>query len=184
MTEASLAALHRASGTRLAELEGCQLPASFSTLEREYDAAKQSVALFDTSWHATFRLAGRDRVKYLHAITSNNIQALENGCGILALLLNPQGRILSELEVYVEAESVLVRTHVSARERTLATLKKFIIGSDVKVQDLTDTTGSAAVEGPRAARVVEQVCGVKLEQMAAITVEHLAVDNIACQRSE
>ena len=181
MTESFLTEWHRASGARLAEFEGCQLPASFSTLEREYDAAKQSVALFDTSWRATFRIAGRDRVKYLHAITSNNIQALENGCGILALLLNPQGRILSELEIYVEAESVLVRTHVSARERTLATLKKFIIASDVKVQDLTDATGSAAVEGPRAARVIEQVCSVKLEQMPAMAVEHVAVDGIACQ---
>jgi tRNA-modifying protein YgfZ len=181
MTETSLTELHRAAGARLAEFEGCQLPASFSTLEREYDAAKQSVALFDTSWHAALRLTGRDRVKYLHAITSNNIQALENGCGILALLLNPQGRILSELEIYVDAESVLVRTHVSGRERTLATLKKFIIASDVKVQDLTDAAGSAAVEGPRAARVVEEVCGVKLEAMPAMAIQHVAVDGIPCQ---
>jgi folate-binding protein YgfZ len=181
MTQPSLTELHRAAGARLAEFEGCQLPASFSTLEREYDAARQNVALFDTSGRATFRITGRDRVKYLHAITSNNIQALENGGGILALLLNPQGRILSEIEVYVEAESVLVRTHVSARERTLATLKKFIIASDVKVQDLTEATASASVEGPRAAQVVEQLCGVALEPMPAMAVRHVSVDGIACQ---
>jgi folate-binding protein YgfZ len=181
MTETSLTELHRDTGALLGEFEGCQLPASFSTLEREYDLAKQSVVLFDTSWHATFRMGGRDRVKYLHAITSNNVQALENGCGIWALLLNPQGRILSELEIYVEAESVLVRTHVSARERTLVTLKKFIIASDVKVQDLTDATGSVAVQGPRAARVVAQVCGVKLEEMPAMAIQHAAIDGIPCQ---
>jgi folate-binding protein YgfZ len=181
MTETSLTELHRAAGAPLAEFEGCALPASFATLEREYDAGHESVALFDTSWHATFRMTGRDRVKYLHAITSNNIQALEEGRGILALLLNPQGRILSELEIYMEAESVLVRTHVSGRERTLATLKKFIIASDVQVQDLTDATGSAALEGPRAARVVEQVCGVKLDEMPAMALQQATVDGIACR---
>jgi folate-binding protein YgfZ len=181
MSETSLAESHRAAGARLADFEGCRLPASFSTLEREYDAAKQRVALFDTSWHATFRLTGRDRVKYLHAITSNNIQALENGCGVLALLLNPQGRILSELEIYVEAESVLVRTHASARERTLATLKKFIIASDVKVQDLTEAIGSVALEGPRAARAVEQVCGLKFDEMPAMDIRDVTADGIPWQ---
>jgi folate-binding protein YgfZ len=181
MSETSLTELHRAAGARLAEFEGCQLPASFSTLEKEYDAAKHTVALFDTSWHATFRLTGRDRVKYLHAITSNNIQALGNGHGSLALLLNPQGRILAELEIYVETESVPVRTHASARERTLSTLKKFIIASDVKVQDLTEATGSAAVEGPRAAQVVQQVCGVELDEMPAMAIRDVAADGITGQ---
>jgi tRNA-modifying protein YgfZ len=180
MTETSLAASHRGAGARLDDFEGCQLPTSFSTLEREYDAAKQSVALFDTGWHSTVRLTGRDRVKYLHAITSNNIQALESGRGNLALLLNPQGRILSELEIYVETESVLVRTHASARERTLATLKKFIIASDVKVQDLSEATASMAVEGPRAARVVEQISGVKLDAMSAMAIQDCAAGGIAC----
>jgi tRNA-modifying protein YgfZ len=181
MSETSLTELHRTAGARLAEWEGCQLPAWYSTLEREYDAAKQSVALFDTSWHAAFRMTGRDRVKYLHAITSNNVLALGDGCGILALLLSPQGRILSELEIYVEAESVLLRTHVSARERTLATLKKFIIGSDVKVEDLTDTTGSAAVEGPLAPRVVEQICGIQIDEMPAMAIQQATVGGVACQ---
>src|SRR5271156_1162228 len=179
--ESPLIEVHRAAGARIAEFGGCPLAESFSQLERECRAARESVALFDSSWHATLKLTGRDRVKYLHAITSNNIQALEIGRGTLALLLNPQGHILAELEIYVLAESVLVRTHVSARERTVATLKKFVIASDVKIEDATDTTGSLAVEGPRAAMVVEQACGVKLQDLPGMAVRDVTVDGIACQ---
>ena len=179
--ETPLIESHRAAGAHVAEYDGCALPASFATLEREYAAGKQTVALFDTSWHATLKLAGRDRVKYLHAITSNNIEALGTGAGAFALLLNPQGHILSELEIYLLAESVLVRTHASARERTVATLKKFVIASDVKIEDTTDRTGSIAIEGPRAASVVERACGARLEELAAMAIRDVAVEGIACQ---
>ena len=179
--ETPLIVVHRAGAACLEEYEGCTLPASFAPLEQEYAAGKERVAVFDTNWHATFRMTGRDRVNYLHAITSGNIKALEPGQGTLALVLNPQGHILSEIEIYVLAESVLVRTHASARERTFATLKKFIIASDVKVEDLTEATGSMAVEGPRAAAVIAQACGVKLDETPPMSVRDVAVDSIPCQ---
>jgi len=179
--ETPLIQLHRAAGAQVAEFEGCALPVSFGPLEREYSAAKERVALFDTSWHATLKATGRDRMKYLHAITSNNIQALEPRRGVMALLLNPQGHILSEIEVYVLAESVLVRTHASARERTVATLKKFIIASDVKVEDATDAKGSMAIEGPRAVAVIEQATGVKLDEMPAMAICDATIEGTDCQ---
>lgn len=172
---------HRAAGARLAEFEGCVLPELFTNFEREYRAARESVALFDTNWRATFILTGRDRVKYLHAITSNNIQALEAGRGTMALLLNPQGHILAELEIYVLADRVLVRTHASARERTSATLRKFIISSDVKIEDATETMGSFAVEGPRAAVIVEQACELRLENLSEMAIQDVAIAGIPCQ---
>jgi folate-binding protein YgfZ len=172
---------HRTAGANLAEFGGCTLPEAFSNFEQEYRAAKQSVALFDTSWHAVLYLTGRDRVKYLHAITSNNIQALQEGRGTLALLLNHQGHILAELEVYVQAGRVLVRTHTSARDRTATTLEKFIISSDVKIEDATENIGSIAVEGPRAATIVQQACGVAIEDLPEMTIKDVTIEHIRCQ---
>ena len=172
---------HRAAGARLGEYFGVALPEAFAELERECGAARESVAIFDTNWHAFLELTGRDRVKYLHAISSNNIQALESGQGTLALLLNPQGRIQSELEVYALPEKLLVLTHISAREQTIALLKKYVIGSQVKIEDLTDHLGSFSVEGPRAAVIIEQACGVKLEDMAEMSIRDVTIEGIPCQ---
>ena len=63
----------------------------------------------------------------------------------------------------------------------MATLKKFIIASDVKVEDATDATGSMAVEGPRAAAVIEQVAGVKLDEMPAMAICDVTIEGTACQ---
>jgi len=145
--ESPLIDLHRAAGAALAEYDGVLLPRSFSNLEEEYRAGRQASALYDSNWRAIFLLTGRDRVQYLHNISSNDIKSLGEGRGTLALLLNPQGHILAEIEVYVLPEKLLVLTHVSRRAETLATLKKYVIGSQVKIEDLTDRYGSVGVVG-------------------------------------
>src|SRR5271154_105240 len=116
--ETPLIEAHRAAGARIGDFSGCALPEAYGELEREYRAARESVAIFDTNWHAFLALTGRDRVKYLHAISTNNIQTLETGQGTLALLLNPQGRIQAELAVYALPEKLLVFSHASLREQT------------------------------------------------------------------
>src|SRR5579864_6189378 len=131
--ETPLLETHRAAGALLSEWQDCLLPDRFAGFEQEYRVAKESVALFDTNWRAIFSLTGRDRVKYLHAVSSNDIKSLAEGRGILALLLNPQGRILAEIEVYALPEQLLALTHRSARELTLATLRKYVIGSQVRI---------------------------------------------------
>ena len=178
--ETPLIETYRAAGARLAEYEGCVLPESFSDLEREYRAARESVAIFDTNWHAIITLAGRDRVKYLHNISSNDIKSLAEGRGMLALLLNPQGHILAELEVYALPEKLLVLSHASQRERTVATLKKYVIGSQVQIADLTEQLGSIGVEGPRAAEVVRRACGIAVDQLADLSIKEITMDAAPC----
>ncbi len=164
----------------LAEYVGCLLPEEFSGFEKEYRAVQKTVALFDTNWHAIFTLAGRDRVKYLHAVSSNDIKSLAEGQGTLALLLNPQGRILAELAVYALPEKLLVLSHASLREQTLATLKKYVIGSQVQIEDLTDKLGSLAVEGPRAVQVATEVFVLALGEIGEGSIREITVDGVPC----
>jgi folate-binding protein YgfZ len=175
-----LKAAHIAAGAHLTEFNGIVLPESFSGFETEYRAAREAVALFDTSWHTVTSLTGPDRVRYLNAILTNNVQSLTTGSGIMALLLSPQGRILAELEVYALSDRLLVLSHASVRERTTLTLDKFIIMDDVVLEDLTDQMGSVAVEGPRAGAVVEKVCGAALENLAELSIHEVTVGNAPC----
>ena len=179
--ESPLLAGHRAEGARIGEFSGCQLPEGFADFDSEYKAASETVALFDTNWHLSANFTGRDRVKYLHAITSGNVKDLAVDRGTLALLLNPQGRILAELEIYALAESILLRSHVSLREQTIATLKKYILGSQVKVDDATDSTGSFAVEGARAADVLKEIAGVDLAGLPDMAACEVRIEQIPCR---
>ena len=177
--ESPLILQHRDAHVRLGEFSACVLPEGFSDFDREYRAAKESVVLFDTNWSAVVTLAGPDRVRYLNAILSNDIQSLEEGRGTLALLLNPQGHILAELEVYKQKDMLLTLSHASVRERTVATLDKFIIMDDVELSDRTDEVGSLAIEGPRAAEILKESCGIALGEMPDMAIHDLDVYGIS-----
>src|SRR5271156_4989484 len=91
---------HTISGATLAPFDGVTLPERFTSCADEYRAAREALAIFDTNWHTIIELTGPDRVRYLNAIVSNDVKSLGEGRGTLALLLNPQGHILAELEIY------------------------------------------------------------------------------------
>ncbi len=167
-------------GARFGEFHGCRLPELFAGFEAEYRAARERVALFDTNWHAVVELTGPDRVRYLNAIVSNDVKSLGEGFGTLALLLNPQGHILAELEIYALQEKLFVLSHASVRERTVATLDKFIIMDDVTLSDVTESFGSLAVEGPRAESVISEACGLSLEGFSEHSIAEVKIAGVAC----
>jgi folate-binding protein YgfZ len=175
--ETPLIAEHRAAGAKLAEFSSVVLPEAFSNFEQEYRVAREAAAIFDTNWNAVITLTGRDRVQYLHNISSNDIKSLAEGRGTLALLLSPQGRILAELEIYALPEKLLVLSHISHRENTVAILRKYVIGSQVQIQDLSDQMGSFAVEGPKALEILAPACGVQIRDMTEMSVKEITVDS-------
>ncbi len=171
---------HKIAGATLASYHGCTLPDTFTTFADEYRAAREAVAIFDTNWHTIVELTGPDRVRYLNAIVSNDVKTLGEGRGTLALLLKPQGHILAELEIYALQDKLLVLSHASVRERTIATLDKFIIMDDVTLSDVTEQFGSFAVEGPRAGTVIAEACGLSLEGFSEHAIAEVQIAGVAC----
>lgn len=161
--ETPLKTLHQAAAARFGEWFGCRLPASFAGFAEEYRAARESVALVDTNYRAWFRLAGPDRVRYLNAMLTSETKNLAPGQGTRALLLTPQGHILSELEVMSLGAEYLLSCPVPARQRTFETLDKYIIMDDATLTDVTEGTASVGFEGPAALPALSALLGVDFE---------------------
>ena len=180
-SETPLREQHEKAGARLAVYFECLLPESFTDITAEYRLAREAVAVVDTNYHAFVYFDGPDRVRYLNAVLTNDVKSLAPGQGNVSLLLNPQGHILAEIETYALEERLLAVSHTMVRERTIATLDKFIIMDDVTLEDATGRTGSVALEGPRAGAVVRALCGVELETMAPGSHTEAAVGSLRCR---
>src|SRR5271156_2671998 len=178
--DTSLLHEHQVAGATLAPFHGVTLPDTFTSFADEYRAAREAVAIFDTNWHTIVELTGPDRVRYLNAIVSGDVKSLGAGRGTLALLLTPQGHILAELEIYALQDKLQVLSHGSVRERTIATLDKFIIMDDVTLSDVTEQFGSLAIEGPGAGTVIAEACGLALEGFSEHAIAEVEIDGVAC----
>ena len=175
-----LAALHAAAGAKMGVWFGCALPDYFGDAAAEYRSARDTVALIDKNYRAYLSFTGPDRVRYLNAILTNNIKDLAAGHGIVSLLLNPQGHILAEVETYALADRLLCVSYAMIRERLIEVLDKFIIMDEVTLTDETPRYGSLALEGPKAAAVVKELCHADLAKFDELSSHGTKVGSIPC----
>jgi len=149
---------------------GCSLPDDFGDWRREYWFGAKTAGLIDGGYRAYISLTGPDRVRYLNAVITNNVRDLVSGRGAIALLLNPQGRILAELEAYVLEQELLCVSYAMIRDRLVETLDKFIIMDDVTVGDHSQQYTTISVVGPAAAELVAEQSGLDLHAMAEMEI--------------
>lgn len=179
--ETPLRTLHEQANAVLGEWFGCLLPERFTDTAAEYRFARSTVALADCNYRAFVRLSGPDRVRYLNAMISNNVKDLPAGRGVPALLLNPQGHILAELEAYVLEDSFLVVSYARIRQKLVEHLDRFIIMDDVQLEDATDRFGALALEGPATARVLTTLGAPALDSLEEWGHAEAHVAGIVCR---
>ena len=179
--ETPLQALHASAGAKMGVWFGCALPDDFGDAATEYRFANQSVALIDKNYRAYLSFTGPDRMRYLNAILTNNIKELPVGQGNVSLLLNPQGHILAEIETYSLAELLFCVSYAMIREQLIAWLDKYIIMDEVTLTDETEHYGTLAVEGPKAAVVARDVCGVDIGTVSELSSRDGRVGAIPCR---
>ena len=173
--------LHRSAGTEVGEYFGTLLPSRFSDFKTEYDAALGAVALADTNSRAIFSLSGPDAQRYVNALLTSNVRDLKPGRGAIGLLLTPQGHILAEVETLLLPDRILAISHAMVRERTSATLEKFIIMDDVTLEDVTASTGTIELVGPRAAALISELCGVNIGDLPPFAHAEVTLSSIPCR---
>lgn len=122
--------------------------------EAGYDALRKGAAWLDLSSRGKIQVLGEDRVRLIHAMCTNNVQALVEGQGLYTFFLNAQGRVLADACVFFLPDMLLLDTEAAARRKLYEHIDKFIIADDVTLGDATDNMATIGVEGPGAEGVL------------------------------
>lgn len=133
-----------------------------------YTALREGAAWIDLTGRGKIRAHGEDRARLLHAMTTNNVQALADGAGLYAFFLSAQGRIIADVNVFRLPDYLLLDTQAPTRRKIYEHLDKFIIADDVTLEDVTDWTATVNLEGPRAVEVLHSLGAPTPEQDRAI----------------
>ncbi len=160
---------NNAQSTRVGEYRGAETAAGFSDPQVEFDALRNGCGIYDLGFRARISLAGSDRVRWMNGMVTNNIRDLAAGRGVYAFLLNPQGRILGDMLVYNEGETLAVETDRSQVEKILATFDHYIIMDDVEVTNISETWTAVGVAGPKS-RAVMNGAGIHVPEVQPLQV--------------
>jgi folate-binding protein YgfZ len=179
--ETPLLGLHQTSGATIGEYFGVQLPSSFEDFSAEYTALRESVGLVDSNYRALFSFSGPDAQRYVNAILTSNVRDLKLGQGTVGLLLNPQGHILAEVETLLLDGRILAFSHAMIRERTFSTFDKFIIMDDVTLEDVTPSTGTLDLAGPRTTAVMTEMGVTNFADIPLLSHQEFLAGQIPCR---
>src|SRR5437879_3899625 len=166
-------------GARLTDYRGGQTVARYSDPRKEFSALENSCGLYGLGWRTSIRLAGRDRVRWLNGMVTNNVRDLTVSRGVYAFVLNPQGHILGDLYAYNRGDSLLVVTDKAQAEKILGIFKRYIIMDQVEVANISEKLTAIGVTGPTSREVIRRVGHdfpeLRPRQLADVTWQQLGL---------
>ncbi len=163
--QSSLHSVESRQGAHFAELNSWEIAQDFGDSCAEYRAVREAAGAFDLSYLGKLRVTGKDRVRYLHNMTSNDIRNLKAGTGCHALLLTHQGRIESDLYVHALEHCLLIETPLAGKDPAFATLKKYIVADDVRIEDQTEQISILCLQGSLSRELMERTVGLSLADL-------------------
>ena len=105
---------------------------------REQRRLEAGQAEVDLSHRPVLRLAGPDRLTWLHSLTSQALDRLPAGEHVEALVLSPHGHVEHALQLVDDGEAVLVHVEPGTSEALLAWLTRMRFLLRVELDDVTD----------------------------------------------
>ena len=147
------------------------------TVEQEYSAARTGSVMIDASARGRLRFTGKNRVDFLHRMSTNDLLELAIGQGAGTVFTTPIARIIDRTVVYVREGDVLMLTSRGNQSRVRQWLRKYIFfNDDVQIKDVTDETEMISVYGATANQVILQMTG---EDLSVLPLHHWRAAQIA-----
>jgi folate-binding protein YgfZ len=106
-------------------------------------------------------VAGPDRAKFLHNLTTNDVKRLAEGSGQESFVTSPQGKTLAYISLLAGADSILLRTESDSLEVLKPHLDKYGVFDDVVIEDISSETFEFHVAGHEAGSILEGL-GIEL----------------------
>lgn len=150
---------HVAAKGKIVPFAGFLLPVQYPEgVIAEHITVRTDVGMFDVSHMGEATLEGADALANLNYIMTNDFTNLAVGGCRYTLMLYPDGGQVDDLIVYRKAEDrFLLVLNASNAKKDIAWIAEHIKG-DCVLQDICDDIAQIALQGPKAAEVMAEVC--------------------------
>jgi aminomethyltransferase len=170
LRKTSLNALHRRLGAKMVDFGGWDMPVEYPSsggLIAEHKAVRGSVGVFDVSHMGDIRIhSGKQPGEALAAvqhITMNDASKLAVGQAQYSAMLYPEGTFVDDVIVHrLGEDNLLLVINATTREKDISWVRENTKRFDCVVEDLSDAYTQLAIQGPRAADVLQKLADADL----------------------
>ena len=154
---------HAAHGARLVDFAGWEMPVQYRSILEEHKAVRRTAGMFDVSHMGEVDVRGPEAGKFLDHLVTNNVAKLFPGRVLYSPMCYPAGGVVDDLLVYMRGvDDYFLCINASNVAKDLDWMREEASKYNVTITDRSDDYALLAVQGPRAAEIVQSLTGAKL----------------------
>lgn len=165
MKNTALSQKHIALGAKMVPFAGYNMPVSYTGLNDEHAAVRNSVGVFDVSHMGEFILKGDHALALIQKVTSNDASVLTDGKAQYSCLPNTNGGIVDDLIVYrINEKTYMLVVNASNIDKDWNWIKQHdTFGVDM--QNISEKTSLLAIQGPNAMATLQKLTDINLAEI-------------------
>jgi aminomethyltransferase len=160
----ALNAAHRACKAKMVDFGGWDMPVEYSGLIAEHMAVRTGVGIFDVSHMGDIQLRGPGSLAAVNQLCMNDASKLQIGQAHYSAMLYPNGTFVDDVVVHKLSDNdYLIVINAGTREKDVQWVRSQIGHMPgVHVNDFSDYYTQLAIQGPRAAEVLQKLTSTDL----------------------
>ena len=158
--------VHAALGAKIVPFAGYEMPVQYPAgITAEHKSVREGVGMFDVSHMGEFWVTGDRAVDFVNYVTTNNVAALAIGQVHYTTILNDRGTIEDDTLVYRFADRIMMVVNASNAAKDFAHIQRHAAKFGVTLRDASDEMALLAVQGPKAASVLQTLTKTDLSSI-------------------
>ncbi len=158
MKRTPLYSLHKRFGARFVPFAGYEMPVQFSSILEEAKEVRKGAGIFDVSHMGRIFVSGDRAEELVEYLTTNRVSKLKEGDVQYSLILNDKGGVVDDITVYkISSDRFMLVVNAANREKVLSHIGRLNETFGAKVEDKTGGLVQLAVQGPKAAEMLEKI---------------------------
>ena len=156
----ALNATHRASGAKMVDYCGWDMPVEYSGITREHLAVRTAAGLFDVSHMGEIEVRGPQALALLQHVTSNDVSRLQDYQAQYSALMLPNGSAIDDCVVHRFApDHYFLCVNAANTDKDFAWI---VQGNSLgaEVRNVSAQYSQIALQGPRALEILAKVTEV------------------------
>src|SRR5438128_8587576 len=154
---------------KMVEFNGWDMPVEYPSaggIIAEHNAVRTGVGVFDVSHVGDIRLSGAQSLEAVQHISMSDASRLAIGQAHYSALLYPQGTFVDDVIVHRMGENdYLLVINAGTREKDFNWVRDNTRAFDAKVEDVGDKYTQLAIQGPRAAELLQKLTDADLSKI-------------------
>jgi len=175
---------HAARGGRLVDFAGWEMPVQYRSILEEHKAVRRAAGLFDVSHMGEVDVRGPEAGRFLNHLVTNDVAKLFPGRVLYSPMCYPDGGVVDDLLVYMRGtDDYFLCINAGNIEKDLAWIRGQAAAFQVTITDRCADYALLAIQGPRAAAIVQSLSGAKLGLVKYYHFSEATVAGIHCLAS-